>query len=727
MKLTEIPKKINDMMTSLRKDYTKIEKIDVYDLAMISLLTRFVIEMENISKKGYHWNSLHSYLHFESTNNSKRSIIKSIIYFLGKSKEDFSNSIVGLASYIDEFSDDYWSFKKIDNNFRKYSNITITSIKLINPFKNIFGIKASYRVPKNVNEIYFFSNVKLEKNKVYNLDLSTYKNDLDHRRLFLNGNNNFTDISKYKEYSKNKLLIEKIKSVFFKTYPINCISYKDIEKYENKYFFYIESDILISSSPAKDIPFFEKVRISKEKGRYDFEYEKLKLINTIRDAKLPFIKESKITLNDKYKPDYGSPYSPRRIGNFVTNEFTLKYIEVLKNIFTSYNKINTPLFLNKNYNKTLFFRPAGHGKSHEIKEFIKSNKNHKYIIFTPTKKAEEIFKEVKKMENVSTYQMKKLVHDFKKKGLKIKLEKGFDKDCIIFFDEISMYDKEMWEIISELNDFKQLNFIGDPWQIPPIYENGWSHLIKHIAHKIIQPHLDLFSKNWRINEQGNNFQKIDLLLKHIRNGQININRESYKTLFTSYDGFFELFKVIENKKYLDYTIISPENYGTIGVNNLSRIIKGKNEEHFSEGDEVVFNKDKKGEFYIGKKVKIIDVLKNENEHIYRFKGSTNEIKVSMASIPPFTLSRALTCHRAQGQSIKKALIVLNESKIIDFRWLYTAISRGIDDVHIFYPIDFNFKNLKSCKDLNNDEIKNLNEFIEKYNEIYNDLMKLVIL
>ena len=705
MKIINIKENIKSTMKRVSISKT-MSDIDQMDVALLCLLTRFVVEKENINKRNTNWNILHSYLHYETTTNSISSIIKSIIYFLSRAEGDiFKEDIISISTFLKEFSDDYWTFKPKKTTTKISRIIAIKSCKLINPNKYIFGVKG---VSKKGSEIYFFSKNRLIVNHIYNIKTTNHFNASGHKRMFSDTEN---DISIFDEYlPKTKNIIELSKKSFSQTYPTNEGIFPDIRSNDDKYFYYIKEDVLISSTPQKDIPFLSKKWIAEEMEIIEKEKHKNDIKNLIDHTPLPYV----------YLPNFipietSGVYEVVEKDKLVSNKKYISNMQILKNIFSSYANSVDALFMNMHTNKTIFMRPAGFGKSYEVIKYIKKNTHINFYIFTPTKKAIEVFNDLKILKNVKIDTIQKFSHDILKPSQFSKFKANFEKDDILFFDEISMYEMKHWNAISMARGYMQINFLGDPYQIQPIFGNGTSHLIKHIAHKNILIDRKIKNVNMRLDKNSDNYQQISKLLKDIRDEKINIGGSSYKKLFTSYDGYDQMFELANSDELSDYTFIVHKNNGVVSSNNFGRIIISHSGDDFSVGDSVIWNTQKNwgNEFYVGRKLTIKNILKQEKETIYEFTNHLYPVQVGKGNVHPFSHARTLTCHRAQGQSIKKVAIFIDSGDNIDTRWLYTAASRAILDLKIYYPFDFDFSSLKSNISISKENIVKLKQFIEQ--------------
>ncbi len=696
MKISNIYEKIHNLTKELCEE-KNIEELDESLLALVSLLTRFVIEKEDLNKSHYHWNVLHTFLHFKSTQNSKLSVLKSIVFYLNNSETNFMPVIELLGEYIKEYKDDYWTWADTNKSKQKMTFHTISS-RLENPISNIWGVKAYAFGWKN--PIFMYSLDKIKKNKVYEGIKKVYKNSLGHERYFVT---DFKDVSIYKKPINISNENAKYINAFYETHPINHKDFKDIGEVNPQKFYYIKNDQLISSFPIKDIPLnkkkelISKVDDSAEIRKYEFR-------SFLNKSNLPFKEGFEILSSDTK----WTQFSLVKIGEFVTNSKSLQICRHFKSIFTSFLKNTNPYFLNSYYNKTLTIRPAGHGKSTAVINFIKNNPDKNFSIFTPTRKANEVFAELKELNNVNILTTQKLMSNFRS----LKNSETTIKNRIIFFDEISMYESDWWKNIEQLKDFLQMNFLGDPWQIPPIFEDGFVHLLPEIAKKEILTSNKILNVNHRLDKTTDNYEKNSLLLRHIREEKINIKNASYKDLFISYDGYKEAFKLILNEEYSDYTIIAAVNNGVLSVNNLNRV---KNGSDFKVGDYIIWNSDGGPNFYPGKKDKIIKIEKSIEIIEYFFEGVDNSYKIAHEENPEFDFIKVLSGHRSQGQTLKNVLVIITDTELIDVRWLYTAASRAEKNILILYPIDFDFNKLKINKKLTTIEIEKLKKFIEQIN------------
>jgi exodeoxyribonuclease V alpha subunit len=261
----------------------------------------------------------------------------------------------------------------------------------------------------------------------------------------------------------------------------------------------------------------------------------------------------------------------------------------------------------------------------------------------------------------------------------------------IILDEASMIGLgTMSSIMRYINENVQIILLGDDFQLPPI-DFGL------VFHKLVQSS-QITSKLTKVYRQkgGNSIpivgEKIRLGLKpelerysgfgsgvsfFETNGQLNTN--IIDALIGQLGG---LDGDIENLQ-----IISPTNK----INNIVNAYinenrKNKNQtlfEKYNRGDIVVCNKNNyEKDIYNGMLGRVLSVdsgkfgIKNMVIDFQREKP----IFLSGNEVGDLALGYCLTCHKLQGSQSKRVIVILDDSSMIEQTWLYTAITRAMEQV-----------------------------------------------
>jgi exodeoxyribonuclease V alpha subunit len=62
--------------------------------------------------------------------------------------------------------------------------------------------------------------------------------------------------------------------------------------------------------------------------------------------------------------------------------------------------------------------------------------------------------------------------------------------------------------------------------------------------------------------------------------------------------------------------------------------------------------------------------------------TSDKIEVTQAVLDCMELGYAITLHKAQGSQFPLIIIALKKGRIVDRTWLYTAVTRAENEIHI---------------------------------------------
>ncbi len=68
--------------------------------------------------------------------------------------------------------------------------------------------------------------------------------------------------------------------------------------------------------------------------------------------------------------------------------------------------------------------------------------------------------------------------------------------------------------------------------------------------------------------------------------------------------------------------------------------------------------------------------------IIKMDDKTEALTLTKALLDNIRLGYAMTLHKTQGSQVPKVVIALDNSPLIDRSWIYTAITRAEQEVHI---------------------------------------------
>lgn len=293
-----------------------------------------------------------------------------------------------------------------------------------------------------------------------------------------------------------------------------------------------------------------------------------------------------------------------------------------------------------------------------------------------------------------------------------RLNQNLDLPTYIFIDELSLIPLHIIEFIytilnnnsSVLSDKKIiLTFVGDLLQLNPI--NIEKHLIDINNFKILENfesnfqesllianHLSnnifstkhyrngnkmILSKNFRSND---NVIKIlnDVLndINNINNHRIKLKnidkyiKEKYTILSSKYEFLEYIYSTLDVQKTFKLKTLIGELYYD---NNDKLLLTSNLNEHFTNGDIVIIKHETDD---------IIKIYKNEFE--YTFEADLKKY--------PLLPLNMLTIHKAQGLTLKRVIVVLDD--LFEITMLYTAITRASKNVRFLLLSKQNISQLK---------------------------------
>lgn len=415
-----------------------------------------------------------------------------------------------------------------------------------------------------------------------------------------------------------------------------------------------------------------------------------------------------------------SQYDEYKLVQKNSDYYRMKYFQTIEEWFES--KINEDALLDtkqkisdgKKLNKicnssfTLITGPPGSGKTQLIRESIKifNENNEKTIFLGPTWRSAMVFDD-RIYGDRSTVQ-----NYFGKRVYEEKFDELTSKYKNLIIDEISMLSDTEWYLIScwVKDQFKRVIISGDLNQLPPIHSVG---ILKHI---------DLMGTNHiSLNEtsrQSGNLRRV--VEEFLENGKLSdgyLIREIVKTYDTSSNLYAEL------KKFGDYKIITPINYGPYGRKVLNQIMTSNTNNELFVGDSVSIDETatdeqlkrivfktaelkikniKEGQVVFDKKMKYREYRNYDLDTVNSW-GWENEGNLTFFfdervglrnAYVPFSLNKSITSHYSQGSTIEKVVYIVPKNVTVSKENIYTAISRAsgseLENLKIFvHKNDYN--------------------------------------
>lgn len=73
---------------------------------------------------------------------------------------------------------------------------------------------------------------------------------------------------------------------------------------------------------------------------------------------------------------------------------------------------------------------------------------------------------------------------------------------------------------------------------------------------------------------------------------------------------------------------------------------------------------------------------SESYGLVRLDDSHDEIAITKVLLDSLEAGYCITLHKAQGSQFKRVIVALSSAKMLDRAWLYTAVTRSEDELHI---------------------------------------------
>ena len=267
-----------------------------------------------------------------------------------------------------------------------------------------------------------------------------------------------------------------------------------------------------------------------------------------------------------------------------------------------------------------------------------------------------------------------------------------DAKCIVVIDEASMVDLlTMYKIISHINPNVRLLLVGDYHQLPPI---GVGLILADIVKSGIIKSTELDIVKRQDEKSG-----IPEYSRSIKNGVVP------EELITGHIYFHDTQSDKINDKCVELYSPEAENTQIIAatkniVSNINidcqKKVNSKSERFIFESfgdlyqtdlllnDPVLFTKNNYNiGIQNGSLGKLISIEKtDESIGVVKLDDSDEEIFITKQLLDTLDAAYCITLHKAQGSQFKRVVVALSDSNMIDRAWLYTAITRSEDELHI---------------------------------------------
>lgn len=273
---------------------------------------------------------------------------------------------------------------------------------------------------------------------------------------------------------------------------------------------------------------------------------------------------------------------------------------------------------------------------------------------------------------------------------------------VLVIDEASMIDvRTMFRLINHIHPDTRILFVGDPNQLPPI---DFGLVLKDVIDSQMVPVATLDIVKRQEDSTG-----IPEYSSYIAQGKIPPELSSGNVIFhCTNEGDInkrcvDLYTEAPDESRITAATYKNESGGIDILNTLcQQSINASSDnlefEWFGQrgtlpiklGDPVIFTKNniemgvQNGS--LGSLVALTDQESEFGKVLLEDSGEVIQLNQSLLeSIKP---AYAMSLHKAQGSQFKRVIVPINNSRIIDKNWLYTAITRAEQEVHLVGPKSF---------------------------------------
>ena len=268
--------------------------------------------------------------------------------------------------------------------------------------------------------------------------------------------------------------------------------------------------------------------------------------------------------------------------------------------------------------------------------------------------------------------------------------------AVLLVDEASMLDAyTMWRLVTLLSDKTRILLVGDPYQLPPI---NAGFILNDVIKSGVINHVELDV----VKRQGAD-SSVPAYSKAIRHGIMPESLSTEDITFQESTGDILQDAVTAYSEYDHAMIVAPTNVTVRNANirlqdvvnpdgkifDLTDMPITKGSYDFREGDPIVITLTSyKNDVQNG----TLGVIKNaepnddyacvvELEDLDE-KGNKRILEVDWQLFEYIDLAYCLTLHKLQGSQAPNVIVLLERGRLLDRSWLYTAVTRAEDKVHI---------------------------------------------
>lgn len=272
----------------------------------------------------------------------------------------------------------------------------------------------------------------------------------------------------------------------------------------------------------------------------------------------------------------------------------------------------------------------------------------------------------------------------------------YESNAVLLVDEASMLDAyTMWRLVTLFSDQTRILLVGDPYQLPPI---NAGFILKDVINSGVINHVELDV----VKRQGVD-SSVPAYSNSIRHGTMPSSLNTADITFQESSDDILQDAVNAYALYHSAMIVAPTNATVRAVNiklqdavnpdgkmlDLTDMPITRGSYQFREGDPVVItltcysNDVQNGTLGVIKSAVATDdyACTIELEDLDE-KGNKRLLEVNWQLFEYVDLAYCLTLHKLQGSQASNVIVILERGMLLDRSWLYTAVTRAENKVHI---------------------------------------------
>ncbi|MAE00999.1 ATP-dependent DNA helicase [Pseudoalteromonas lipolytica] len=271
-----------------------------------------------------------------------------------------------------------------------------------------------------------------------------------------------------------------------------------------------------------------------------------------------------------------------------------------------------------------------------------------------------------------------------------------EKNNVLLVDEASMLDAyTMWRLITLFSDETRILLVGDPYQLPPI---NAGFILNDVIKSGVINHVELDV----VKRQGAD-SSVPAYSNAIRHGIMPESLTTADITFHESTGDILQDAVTAYSEYDNAMIVAPTNntvrkaniilQGVVNPNSklldLTDMPITKGSYDFREGDPIVITLTSHKHDVQNGTLGVIKSAEPTDEYACVIeledldeKGNKRVLKVDWQLFEYIDLAYCLTLHKLQGSQASNVIVLLERGVLLDRSWLYTAVTRAENKVHI---------------------------------------------